>query len=336
MNDQSQQSPTNQQPDSKPTTQPYSLQPEERAQPQQDGRPAAVTARQTTSTSTTGPPMVRTPLAKAMAIDGGDRLDFGVLRTRAMRTERNGPYERIEPQAEEEEPPVAHFNFPEPTEANLALAKEFVCFTAKRKNKSDSHEINYGRASDEMKRKLNESRAKEWSKYKAIRFPTQAEIESLLLAGESVIPMRWVDIDKNEKLRAPGDTTIPEKLKSRLVIRGDLEDGNFRTDCPTASSTAVHILLSYASCKKLKLKSGDISAAFLQGAPIQRVLLLSAPRDGIPVEGGHWISPEEYMIALMSVYGSKDAPRGFWLELCQTIIDNGVVEIEPAFLRPDS
>ena len=37
------------------------------------------------------------------------------------------------------------------------------------------------------------------------------------------------------------------------------------------------------------------------------------------------------MIALMSVYGSKDAPRGFWLELRQTIIDNGVVEIEPAF-----
>lgn len=61
------------------------------------------------------------------------------------------------------------------------------------------------------------------------------------------------------------------------------------------------------------------------------MLLLSAPRDGIPVEGGHWISPEEYIIALMSVYGSKDAPRGFWLELCQTIIDNGVVEIEPAF-----
>ena len=167
-----------------------------------------------------------------------------------------------------------------------------------------------------MKRKLNESRAKEWSnwlKYKAIRFPTQAEIESLLLAGESVIPMRWVDIDKNEKLRAPGDTTIPEKLKSRLVIRGDLEDGNFRPDCPTASSTAVHILLSYASCKKLKLKSGDISAAFLQGAPIQRVFLLSAPRNGIPVEGGPWISTEELMIALMSIYGSKDAPRGFWL-----------------------
>eukprot|EP00435_Cladocopium_sp_Y103_P004690 s327_g1.t1 len=44
-----------------------------------------------------------------------------------------------------------------------------------------------------------------------------------------------------------------------------------------------------------------------------------------------WISAEEYMIALMSVYGSKDAPRGFWLELRNTIITNGVVEIEPAF-----
>ena len=172
MNDQPQQPSTNQQPDLLSTSQPYSVQPEEQVQQHQEERPAAVTARQTTATSTTGPPMVRTPLAKAMAIDGGDRLDFGVLRTRAMRTERTGPYERIEPQAEEDERPAAHFNFPEPTEANLALAKEFVCFMVKRKNKSDSHEINYGRASDEMKRKLNESRAKEWSNWLKYKEPS--------------------------------------------------------------------------------------------------------------------------------------------------------------------
>eukprot|EP00435_Cladocopium_sp_Y103_P003956 s1303_g1.t1 len=141
-----------------------------------------------------------------------------------------------------------------------------------------------------MKGKLNANRAKEWSnwlKYEAIRFPTQAEVKTLLLAGEVVIPMRWVDVDKNEKLRAPGSADVP-------------------------------------------VKSGDMSAAFLQGAPIQRVLLLSAPRDGIPVEGGPRISPEEFMIAIMSVYLSKDTPRGFWLELRSTIINNGVVEIEPA------
>eukprot|EP00435_Cladocopium_sp_Y103_P055379 s404_g18.t1 len=294
VREQSQQPPI-EQPHASLPSRPDSLQPEEQSQ-QQAEQHAAETATPTLTTTTPRAPTVLTPLAKAMAIDGGNRLDVGVIRSRAMRTERTGPYERIEPQAEDEEVPVVNFNFPEPTEANMLLAKEFVCFMVKRKNKSDTHKINYGRASDEMKEKLNESRAKEWSnwlKYKAIRFPTQAEVEALLLSGEAVIPMRWVDVDKNEKLRAPGSTDIPLRLKSRLA--------------------------------------GDISAAFLQGAPIQRILLLSAPRDGIPVEGGPWINPEEHMIALMSVYGSKDAPRGFWLELRQTILDNGVVEIEPAF-----
>ena len=83
--------------------------------------------------------MVRTPRTKA-------------IRPRPTRLERNGHYER--PPEDNEERPAALFNFLEQTEANLTLSKEFVCFMAKRKNKSDSHEINYGRASDDMKKKL--------------------------------------------------------------------------------------------------------------------------------------------------------------------------------------
>ena len=127
---------------------------------------------------------------------------------------------------------------------------------------------------------------------------------------------------------------MPEKWKSRLVIRGDLEQDWFRTDCPTASSTTIHILLSWAATKKYRLKSGDISAAFLQGSPIERLLLIKAPRDGIQVDqtqGAEDIPPYTYMIALMSVYSSKDAPRGFWLALRKDLVGNGLTEVEPAF-----
>ncbi len=117
-------------------------------------------------------------------------------------------------------------------------------------------------------------------KYKAIRFPTTTEVEEMLQGGCEVIPMRWVDIDKNEKLRIPGGPEVPEKLKSRLVIRGDLEKESFRTDCPTASNTAINILLSYAANKGLELHSGDIAAAFLQGAPIERTLTTSVSTEG--------------------------------------------------------
>lgn len=67
--------------------------------------------------------------------------------------------------------------------------------------------------------------------------------------------------------------------------------------------------MSYAACHGYELKSGDITAAFLQGAPTERTLLVTAPKDGIPVEGQETIvpAPMTYMIALMSVYGSKEA-----------------------------
>eukprot|EP00435_Cladocopium_sp_Y103_P051119 s7_g15.t1 len=269
-----------------------------------------------------------------MTKEGGNRLDVGATRSRAMRTE---PPAR-EPSAAELTMSRPRSRSP-PSEkvrdaALVALSQEFVCFMAKRKVKGDTNEIIYSRASDEMKTLLDASRAKEWAnwmKYKAVRFPTEAEVTNLEEQGETeVIPMRWVDIDKNEKLRVPGADDIPMKLKSRLVIRGDLEQQQFRTDCPTASATCIHILLSFAANRGYQLHSGDITAAFLQGAPIERTLLLRAPKDGIPTEGGGFIDPYTLMIALMSVYGSKDAPRGFWLELRATIF-HFQCEVDPAF-----
>ena len=217
---------------------------------------------------------------------------------------------------------------------SVALSHEFLCFMAKRKGKPDNNELVYSKVDEAMQKRLDQSRAKEWTnwlKYQAIRFPEEDEASRLIQSGHQAIPMRWVDFDKNAKLRLPDGPEVPEKLKSRLVIRGDLERENFRTDCPTASHTSIHLLLAYAATKDLELHSGDITAAFLQGAPIERTLLLRAPKDGIPTEKGENIAPYTYLVALMSVYGSKDAPRGFWLELRKELVEQGLTEIDPAF-----
>ena len=224
---------------------------------------------------------------------------------------------------------------------NHVVRKEFNCFMvnrsgAKAKAKSrGAQEIIYRKESEEMQRKLDEARGREWSnwvKYKATRQPTTKEVEMLLRKGYKAIPMRWVDIDKNSKLRVPGGPPVEEKLKSRLVMRGDLEEGDFRVDCPTSTQVGVHMLLSYAACTGQALRSGDITSAFLQGAPIDRTLLMKVPHDRIPNENGVGYShpPGSYLIALMSIYGSRDAPRGFWLALRDELVRQGFHEIEPA------
>ena len=59
---------------------------------------------------------------------------------------------------------------------------------------------------------------------------------------------------------------------------------------------------------------------------------MKVPHDGIPNENGVGYShpPGSYLIALMSIYGSRDAPRGFWLALRDELVRQGFHEIEPA------
>ena len=127
--------------------------------------------------------------------------------------------------------------------------------------------------------------------------------------------MRWVDIDKAEVNEDPF-------YKSRIVVRGDLEmaakDGDVRADSPTASHLMLHMLLVLASCRGYMLHVGDITAAFLQGLGLARVLLMRPPADGIP-----GVEPGSILRAKKPVYGTKDAPRGFWRSLHRTLIDAG-------------
>ena len=60
-------------------------------------------------------------------------------------------------------------------------------------------------------------------------------------ASLRIIPTRWVDIDKSHDPAQP-------KLKSRFVVRGDMEEASkMRTDSPTGRQIAMGLLLSYSA-----------------------------------------------------------------------------------------
>ena len=270
-----------------------------------------------------------TDLQRAMRVSGGNQLDVGRMRSRSM---QNEPTQR----SYDEKGRRQEDRSRSPAEVR---SKEFVAFMAKRSNNKPAGiktpgELRYEMESKEMQLKLDQARGREWTnwvKYKATRVPSLEEIDELIQSGVKPIPMRWVDVDKNYKLRVEGGEEVPEKLKSRLVLRGDLEPGDYRVDCPTASHVGTHLVLSYAACNGFTLYAGDITAAFLQGTPISRRLLMKVPSSGIPKEDGTMaVHPGSYLIALMSIYGSRDAPRGFWIALRTEILSQGFREVEPA------
>ena len=178
-------------------------------------------------------------------------------------------------------------------------------------------ELNFDREQPHVQQKLLETRRKEWANWQNYTdgyWIIRSDLEAMKQKDPSlkVIPTRWVDVDKSE------DPDDPQ-LKSRLVVRGDLEDASqMRTDSPTCSMLMLSLVLAMSACRDSDLLSGDISAAFLQGSKLDRVLVLSMPRGGIPDQ------PEErFYVVSTTVYGTKDAPRGWFKKLNGTIIEKG-------------
>ena len=218
--------------------------------------------------------------------------------------------------------------------ADLEPNTWFHRFLAKRYNKKKKKqlrphtEINFDKADQSKKDKITEARLKEWNnwmKFNAVKVIPPEEVDAFLQAHPEaeVLPTRWVDTNKAK-------VGEKEKLKSRLVVRGDLEeDGSVRTDSPTISQLILNLIISFAAATGLRLRAGDISAAFLQGATIARLLALLHTKTGIPDPN---IKPGSLLIAQKSVYGTCDAPRGFFKELAKILIAAGLKPIpyEPA------
>ena len=134
----------------------------------------------------------------------------------------------------------------------------------------------------------------------------------MLVQGHKPIPLQWVDIDKNEHKRREGGPHVAPLFKSRFVSRGDLEETTgVRTDSPTCDIEGLNILLSWVSCERLTVKSGDSTNAYFQGCPLERLILMRQPPGGVPDVD---ISADTMFVARVPIFGTCDAVRGFLKE----------------------
>ena len=201
------------------------------------------------------------------------------------------------------------------------------CFLAKRyvrkPKQGAGKELTFQKCSEEVQQALIETRKKEWGnwkQFKAVKSIPPSEVDRFVVDNPDmeILPTRWLEVNKAQV----GET---HKLKSRIIVRGDLEKNNsLRTDSPTTSQLFLNIIISYAACTGRPLGSRDISAAFLQAAGIARVLAFRLPPGGVNDEE---VEEGSLMMAEKAVYGTRDAPRGFWKGLHETLLQCGLKSV---------
>ena len=135
-------------------------------------------------------------------------------------------------------------------------ATQFTAAKAKQKNNLEKRGklSKYDNVDQQMKKLPDASRLHEWQNYlklDAVKVIDRSTAEEMISHGAEVLPTQWIDVDKNEALRAPGKTMEP-KMKS-----GDLSALFNRSDSPTAGKQAVFLAISSATSRRLRIGSAD-------------------------------------------------------------------------------
>ena len=138
---------------------------------------------------------------------------------------------------------------------------------------------------------------------------------------DRILTCRWAYRDKNWSRRRR-DASVEWKPKARLVVGGHLDPdiGDVKTDAPTISRLGLlSILQAVASHqrdeKPWTASAGDVSAAFLNGQPIKRLLYMKQPKTGFPdMEPGALLKIEK------NIFGLVDSPREWWTEFRDTVL----------------
>ena len=160
----------------------------------------------------------------------------------------------------------------------------------------------------------------------------QKEEKELLksLDPSRIMRARMVRRNKNQGLLDPvSGSGLPFKAKSRLCVLGFADPDDVRTDAPTTSRSGVNTLLALAACLKLKLFSGDVSSAFLNGLNTGgRDLYFRLPPELAPLLPTAQ-TPKDRGVRplcriLRGVYGLRDAPRLWWCRLESELTARGL------------
>ena len=98
---------------------------------------------------------------------------------------------------------------------------------------------------------------------------------------------------------------------------------DIRADSPTAEQEGIALICSWAVSLGLRLKAADITNAYFQGKPLERLLILRVPKHpkGVPDPE---IQRTGCMIARVPVYGATDAGRNLYLRIKESSRELGL------------
>ena len=206
------------------------------------------------------------------------------------------------------------------------LKKRKKKYVSKKRKEAAGKTLNFKRAEGAVREGMLAARQAEWAKWKQFNAAVILSVEEsnrLLQEGHQVVGTQWIDVDKNEGLRTKENPDIPPKYKGRLVVRGDQEQGEVRSDSPTCDTEAQNLLFSFAASRRLRIRSADITNAYFQGEEMDRVLLLRPPKEGLEEED---LQPGQLMLARVPIYGAHDSGRKFWKKLRTELTSEGIRE----------
>ena len=119
--------------------------------------------------------------------------------------------------------------------------------------------------------------------------------------GQEYITTTWVLTRKGDEVRA------------RLTARGFQETTDVPSDSPTMNKSSLRTILIIAASKGWQIETTDIVAAFLQGRPLKRIVIIKPPKEANLV-GKLWR-------LIKCLYGLKDASKQ-WFDKVAEILDN--------------
>ena len=200
-------------------------------------------------------------------------------------------------------------------------------------------EIPYDRIPEAERELCQEAEDKEWGSW--LEYDS-CEILSLeeSMRGEReeksrILPSRYVFRNKHAGLVDEQGCPLPVKAKARLCLAGhlcpDSLSGQVQVDSPTIErvSTMLFLRLAVSYGWTREWFVGDISNAFLQGAPLagKAPVYMRPPKQGLKGVG-----QGQLLRLLKTVYGRPDAPRAWYEELARILCDE--LGFEKSFVDP--
>ena len=183
-----------------------------------------------------------------------------------------------------------------------------------------------------------------WKEFKSCEVLTEEESERVMRDSPSrVLPSRYVYRNKNAGLVDEQGNPLPTRAKARLCLQGhlcpDSRTGQVQVDSPTVERVSTmlfrHVAASFGWIENWFI--GDISNAFLQGAPLagKEPMYMKPPKQGLA-----GVKPIQLLRLFKPVHGRPDAPGAWYEELARVLTGElGFVKscIDPAvfMLRND-